>query len=796
MESPLNQIFQNSKFKETAIGLLLSYGGFSTLLPKFIESFNSINGTTTFGALTWFALFYFLLPCFIFLTFWNFTGYRQLINEKVKNDGKEIKYKSADFSLEWAFFTLKAIPFLLFFINKFIFLLGSFQYSSLIIIIWYLVIAILEFHYSSEKVYKYLKPIEESQTKNFLSILKYGVLISPLNLVLGIGLLYFSEPWFLYSDNMILILWSALIIHFSAVTIIFVLKAKKFGYKNISINFLFLPLLFLISLVYLLPHVNRKITLWGFDCFHSSKPILSDFFLFIMLFILILLFGFSIIAYNFSNFKQQLYFFRKKQELSAYTFEFIILIGFFSIPFFFNNVVEHENSEYFKKRIKASEEITDKKLVPLFKTVCEEDIQLLEFVHKNNHFLRLHGNWEEVQGTKIQFECLIDECNDRILNFLFKQENQNKDNETFKIDITTNFVNLIRMRSFFYGKYDSTLIDKEGLVNQDTINGFYSELFIYLKDTVFPKTIIPLSRNDTIADIVTHYLHPLNYYSYVVDHYEDQLDFTSNVLTDLKYLSYLSSIQENQVGNPIYMDASISSKKNELIKNINDIFPKIIEIQGTDYKIDDDSLKNNSTEKFFNDFSSFKQNQLTDRIKSAQIIYQSYLYDYQRIGVFLFLFQLIIFGFIYYESQKEKKQKQNDSKDSLDPVFIGLVTILALMLPLMREIKAENIDPTKKYWMLNLSNWYSPGIIFPEQQILERNQKQIQINHNSKLESSLSDFLERSYNKTEAELRILRQDLDSNTDSLKNLMNNFKDLQSEFSKVKETTESIDKIIKK
>ena len=793
MESPLNQIFQNSKFKETAIGLLLSYGGFSTLLPKFIESFNSINGTTTFGALTWFALFYFLLPCFIFLTFWNFTGYRQLINEKVKNDDNEIKYKPADFSLEWAFFTLKAIPFFLFSINKFIFLWGSFQYSSLIIIIWYLVIAILEFHYSSEKVYKYLKPIEESQTKNFLSILKYGVLISPLNLVLGIGLLYFSEPWFIYNNNMILILWSVLLFHFIAVTLIFALKVKILGYKTISLKFLFVPLLFLFSLIYLLPHVNRKITLWGFAGFHSSQPILRDFIVFIILFILIFISGFVIITYYFKN---QRNFLRRKGKINSYVFEILILIGFFSLPFFFSNVVEHENSEYFKKRIKASEEITDKKLVPLFKTVCEKDIQLLEFVHKNNHFLRLHGNWEEVQGTNIQFESLIDKCNYRIINFLFKQEDQNKDSETFKTAITANFNSLNRMRSFFYGKYDSKLIDEEGLVNQDTINGFYSKLFIYLKDTVFPETIIPLSRNDTIADIVTHYLHPLNYYSYVVDHYEEQLDLTSNVLTDLKYLNYLSSIQENQVGNPIYMDASISSKKNELIKKINDIFPKIIEIQGTDYKIDDNFLKIDSTEKFFNDFSSFKQNQLTDRIKSAQIIYQSYLYDYQRIGFFLFLFQLIIFGFIYYESQKEKKQKQNGSKDSLDPIFIGLVTVLALMLPLMREIKAENIDPTKKYWMLNLSNWYSPGIIFPEQQILERNEKQIQINNNIKLESSLSGFLERSYNKTEAELRILRQDLNSNTDSLKNLINNFKASQSEFLKVKETTESIDKIIKK
>jgi hypothetical protein len=138
--------------------------------------------------------------------------------------------------------------------------------------------------------------------------------------------------------------------------------------------------------------------------------------------------------------------------------------------------------------------------------------------------------------------------------------------------------------------------------------------------------------------------------------------------------------------------------------------------------------------KTFEYFRDMKQEQFFDRIRSAQVIYQSYLYDYQRIGVFLFLLQLVVLGFTWYrinqdfvphnkeslqpeQSSNTKAEAKSDEKSPKaedHAVAVAFIVVLALLFPLMREIKAQNIDPQKKFWMLNLSNWYAPGFVFPD----------------------------------------------------------------------------------
>ncbi|MGY6520140.1 MAG: hypothetical protein ACXIUD_00305 [Mongoliitalea sp.] len=733
MPAIVNKLFELNKFKETGIGLLISYGGFSAFLPKLLESAGSVNGTTTFDSLTWFALFYFLLPCFFFLTYWSFLGFiPACAKQKFESACGDLINK---FDYKWIFFAMRISPFLLFFSDKFIFHWGTFQYSSFIVIVWYGAIGIAEFYFLSKRIGLHFREFELAPIL-FQSALKYGLILSFLNLVLGIGFLYLSEPWFLFRDNMIVILWMTIFIYGSVVTSLFLRKTRVLGYEKPDLRFLLAPMLLMFALIYLLPHVNRSMYLFNSSFDSSLKSVLVDTAIFFGFLALLLVFVILAFNYGYQKIKQlpQIIVLKIK-TLSAV--ELLILIGFLLIPFFFKSMMEFENFEYYDRRVSAAENITDRKLVPSFENIDEETIDqqiaILNFIHKHNHLIYLRGNWSNIEDEPIRFFSLIDKYDTNLLNFLFNPE----DEMEFFTPINAayfrdNNIKLIRMRSFFYGSYDKQAQQIKPPTNQQEINAFYSRLFTNLKTTVFPKTIIPLSYKSKENEVLVHYLHPLNFYSYVVDHYESQTEVLKRLQVNLKYLKSLNSFLDLPTNATYLKNTSISTEKKELFGKIDAQINSIVEFQGTGLTVSEDRIE--LYESYLNEFLPLKQNQYTDRIKNAQAIYQSYLFDYQRIGLFLFLFQVILFGTVYLESRKEvkrikelkerldretdpvyeiDKEQIEEKLQSLNPVFISLVTVLALMFPLMREIKAENIDPTKRFWMLNLSNWYAPELVFP-----------------------------------------------------------------------------------
>ncbi|UJP64416.1 hypothetical protein [Mongoliitalea daihaiensis] len=733
MPTILTKLFELNKFKETGIGLLISYGGFSAFLPKILESAGSINGTTSFDFLTWFALFYFLLPCFFFLTYWSFLGF--IPASAKKRQHSEMGHMLNQFDYKWIFFAVRIAPFLLFFSDKFIFHWGTFQNSSFVIILWYALIGIFEFYFLTKRIGLNFKKYTLAPIL-FQSALKYGLLLSFLNIVLGIGFLYLSEPWFLFRDNMILILWSIIFLYAIIVSYLFLDKTRKLGVEKADLRFLLAPVLLIFSLTYLMPHVNRSIKIfsWSFDLPVGS--ILFDTLIFITF--LLLLLGFVVLAFNYNLQKiKQLHKIVAARIKALSAVELLILIGFLLVPFFFQGMIEYENAEYYKRRVKAAENITDRKLVPSFENIgkdnIDQQIAVLDFIHKHNHLFYLRGNWSNIEDEPIRFFSLVDKYDTNLVNFLFTQENDIASDTLINASFfKENKTKLIRMRSFFYGSYDKDAQNIKPPSNQKEINAFYSNLFTNLKGTVFPKTIIPLSYKSKEYGVLVHYLHPLNFYSYVVDHYESQTELLKRIQLNIKYLRTLNSFLDLPTNTAHLKNTAISTEKKELFHKINTQVNSIVEFQGTGLSLSEDKL--DLYESYLSEFLPLKQNQYTDRIKNAQAIYQSYLFDYQRIGLFLFLLQVILFGTVYLESRKEVKRikelkERIDSENnpdyeidkeeieeklqSLNPVFIALVTILALMFPLMREIKAENIDPTKRFWMLNLSNWYSPELVFP-----------------------------------------------------------------------------------
>lgn len=700
--SSLETILEKLKIKEGAIVLLISYGGFGTFLPNVIKSASSLNGISTFETLTWFGIAYFLLPAFLFLVYWNFKGFQDLIRERLSVSQESASFQNQISQWQYFFLGAKIAPVVFLFVDKYFF------YDwSLITITIYLIIGVLEYFILSKKIDRLFSFSDDSMdplSKIKIDLLKYSALISFLNLGLGIGLLYFSEPWFLYRSYMILILWVFSLGYAILIGGIYLYSVRGLTTEFASPRFIISPLLFLFALIYLLPHVNRKIFPSRIlECWSCSPIVLDTWLLLGLMGFLFLLF--LIVESVFSI--------RGPSR--------VIWFGVFlyvCIPYVTNSLVENENSNYFQKRVNAANEITNKKLIPQFSTnkgeITDTDRLLLRFADRNNHFLRVHGSW---RALKPDYDSLTMGLDSFATNSLFE-------NGVESHTVINNFNRFTFIRDFYYNKYPRQFENDQDLkeISTDQINDFYSGLYTHLKDNVFPNTIIPLSQDQSLKDISGFYTHPLNYYSYVVDHYGKQIKITDRIIHNLKYLDYINKIEkpENRDSPTSILPTGASiRRKEELNEDIQKDFVQLVEFMGTPDSFDRISPMDDPPVKSFEYFKTIKQEQFNDRIKSAQIIYQSYLYDYQRIGVFLFLILLVCFGFIWYHIHSDFIQAKShvlDSKGKGRYDFIGIAffVVTALLLPLVREIKAENIDPQKKFWMLNLSNWYSPGIVFPE----------------------------------------------------------------------------------
>src|SRR5690606_1131043 len=113
------------------------------------------------------------------------------------------------------------------------------------------------------------------------------------------------------------------------------------------------------------------------------------------------------------------------------------------------------------------------------------------------------------------------------------------------------------------------------------------------------------------------------------------------------------------------------------------------------------------------DFLNFKKYVYYDYYSAAQVIYQSYLNDYQRIGLFVFGGTILILGFTVYYSYQDRRFSRGGSGKrpaEVSMLTVSLIVLLVLALPMCRKIEAENINPEQKYWMMNIANWYTPKL--------------------------------------------------------------------------------------
>ncbi|MCU0399590.1 MAG: hypothetical protein MUE75_01070 [Algoriphagus sp.] len=720
----VDKIWGNSRIKDTLIAGLISYAGFGTFFPKLVNGFASLNGTSDFETLTWFGMGYFLLPAFLFLAYWNGYEFRNVIADKLKPDNP---IPSIGLDATILFVIVKLIPVYLFFVDPYLLYNASYVW-----VVIYATIGVFEFlvYCNNLKVgiIKQVTSFEVEEKRIFAEMLQYGLLISFLNLFLGIGMLYFVEPWYLYRDDMIVWLCLALLVYAGLVYVIYLVFSYKYHIQRPRNIFNIFPLFLFVLLIYVLPHVNRSF----FPCvLGGCKGYQKDMLFLGCVFILILLIK-NVIEFLIA--KKEKVKFEVFSNLTVWKIFYILVFLFVlaSVPYLLKEPLENTSRNYFEKRVKAANEITDKKLIPMIHTekgnLSENDRDLFRFVHRNNHFLRLYwdwNNWQVNDTVKSEGGVLCEE-----VLYDIPKGNMKK--------LSSNFHAFTSARNFYYGQYDKGKWESR---DPKSINEFYSDLFIHLKFTVFPNTIIPLANDSSLKDISNFYTHPLNYYSYVVNHYSRQVSKVDSVIHNLKYIEYLNRIDSTQDGRTRILGKGTNAlRKAELVEDVQHILKGITEFMYQNSELSDSDILTSPPVKGFEYFKNMKQEEFFDRIRSAQVIYQSYLYDYQRIGVFLFLLQLVVLGFTWYRIKQDfvppkKESSQHEQTSNIIPeakseektqkaedhaVAVAFIVVLALLFPLMREIKAQNIDPQKKFWMLNLSNWYMPGFVLPELPPLEK----------------------------------------------------------------------------
>lgn len=206
------------------------------------------------------------------------------------------------------------------------------------------------------------------------------------------------------------------------------------------------------------------------------------------------------------------------------------------------------------------------------------------------------------------------------------------------------------------------------------------------------------------------------------EEYKNVRDWDSLFAMDSKMLK--SAIDKFQKPNNDVLNRKIKMRHDTL----SDKLKKIIEFHDNYNELTIDLINNRDLiEEWVNFFQNFHQHKIVQyniRFERAQIMYQSYLIDLQRTGLYLFLVQLMALIFLavlnFYDNRNlnirySKKYANYDNHLAQDsPIYsltVAIFIAFILLLPLARPIRPDNINPEEPFWMMHITNWYTPRLV-------------------------------------------------------------------------------------
>ncbi|MFY0598629.1 MAG: hypothetical protein JXR03_03085 [Cyclobacteriaceae bacterium] len=110
----------------------------------------------------------------------------------------------------------------------------------------------------------------------------------------------------------------------------------------------------------------------------------------------------------------------------------------------------------------------------------------------------------------------------------------------------------------------------------------------------------------------------------------------------------------------------------------------------------------------------YKLDDYVSRYKRSQKIFLPYLTDSQRVGIFILLSSLIILVCAAYLNKKDFYGRDVTKKTDYDAphrsLFIWSLVIFILLLPMVRRIDAELINPEHPTWIIMMNTWAAPTL--------------------------------------------------------------------------------------
>jgi hypothetical protein len=630
------------------IGLLVGWGGFTQLFPNILEMLGDVAELGSYGALRIFSIVFFLFIIFLITSYWWIWG--------IDNYLESCSLSNYKVSVYVILLGLKLLPIIGFIINSFfVHIFSFFEF-----IIWYyLLVAIIELLLISWFFYP------ESGTK----LLKVNTVIFSLDVVLGIGVVSFIEPWANYKTDFIYEAVGVGVIYV-IVGFIFFYRIKENkdenDYRDLIIGFLMI-----IFLLGIFPSVNYNywvgvggviIVLIGgvtigilrFESFAKNKPALVN---------LIMIGG-----------------------------VLMILLGFHG------TLMEHSNKNYFEERKKASKLISKIKINPLAAlkkirtgygksgVLDQCDIEPLNELVKGNH------KWAYVSKGLLKKGNYTDS--------LFSE------GETIDIQSWLEIKADYNVRTFFFKNYDTTIVSE----NQDSINAFYDSNYKYIHTEIIDNTLKPIRENEELftakefKSLETYY-HPINYYSETLDFYKERLNKMDRVLALSDFIIRIDSLYNHAKGTQGTSSWDYRVLRKEKTDEVDSLLSDIYEFENIYINIDTVEIK--KTVEILELFSRHKNIEYKKRYHKAQIIFQVYLKDSQRVGVYVLLYVLVMALLFLWFWYQDKENANLNSDTSLGFAIVWFLSVLVTLVYIARPIEAENINPEKPHWMMNLDNWYS-----------------------------------------------------------------------------------------
>lgn len=631
------------------IGLLLGWGGFTQLFPNLLEILGDVAELGSYSALRIFSIIFFLSIIFLITSYWWIWGI-----EQYEGSRSESSYKSSAFILCLG---LKLLPILGFIADPF-FVHSSYSWFNFFeFTIWfYLLIAITELLLVSWLFYP------ESGAK----LLKVNTVIFSLDVVLGIGVVSFIEPWANYKTDFIYEAVGVGVIYaFVSLFAFYRIREDKVenDYKDLAVGLLVIPFL-----------------LGGFPAVNYNYWVAFGG-------ILIVLVG--VLALGVRLF--QVY--KRNHPLWIN----LILVGTVLVILlaFHGALMLHSNKNYFLERKEASTMISKNKINPLvaYKYLRTSDRKTEAIdgtdVHNINELIKDNHKWAYVSKGLSK---------GNYTDSLLSQEGTIDIQSWIKLKADHN------VRTFFFKNYNSNL----KLEDQKSLNKFYNANYQYIHNEIIDNTLISINAlkgkiPEEQFSKFENYYHPINYYTKTLNFYKQRLEKIDSVLVLSEFILRMDSLYK-QSDNSNLSTWNYKILRKEKTDKVKTQLSEIYEFENIDLG---DEVDIGKSLKVFELFSRHKNLEYRERYEKAQIIFHVYLKDAQRVGVYILLYALIIAILFLWFWYHDKKDTDMNSDTSFGFVIVWFLSVLVTLAYIARPIEAGNINPEKPHWMMNLDNWYS-----------------------------------------------------------------------------------------